>query len=305
MQGVVTDIQRFSLHDGPGIRTTVFLKGCDLRCAWCHNPETLRPGPEIRFLPDRCLGCGACAAACPNGAQGSEGRRRIFRRDRCVACGRCARACYAGALAAVGRELDAAAVLDEVLEDAAFYRNSGGGLTLSGGEPLVQPEFAGELLRRAKAAGLHTAIETNLAAPWERVEPLLPFVDLVMADLKLMDAAAHRAWTGSPNDQILENARRLARESRPLVVRTPVVPGVNDAPEAIGAIADFARTLPALAAYELLPYHPLGLGKYRSLGLECRFDGARPPDGARLRALAAEAARRGIPVRVAGEGRGR
>jgi glycyl-radical enzyme activating protein len=300
MKGLVTDIQRFSVHDGPGIRTTVFLKGCDLRCAWCHNPETLRPSPEIRFLPERCIGCGACLAACPNGAQAIEGGRRVYRRDRCAACGRCARTCYAGALACVGRAMDAGEVLAEVLEDAAFYRNSGGGLTLSGGEPLCQPAFALELLRLAKAAGIHTAIETNLAAPWDRVAELLPFLDLVMADLKLMDAARHREWTGASNDRILENARRLAGMGKPLVVRTPVIPGVNDAPEAIGAIAEFVRGLSPNVRYELLPYHPLGVGKYRSLGVECRFDGTAPPDAARLLALAAEAARRGVDVRIAG-----
>ena len=303
MKGVVTDIQRFSVHDGPGIRTTVFLKGCGLRCAWCHNPETLRPGPELQVLPDRCIGCDACRQACPRGAHAVEGGARRFLRDRCRACGSCARTCYAGALVLVGREMESGEVLAEVLEDAPFYRRSGGGMTLSGGEPLGQAGFSRELLEGAKAEGLHTAVETSLAASWDRVALLLPLADLFLVDLKLMDPARHREWTGAANDRILENARRLSREGRPLVIRTPVVPGVNDAPGAIGAVADFVRDLSSAEAYELVPYHPLGTGKYRSLGIESRFDGAEPPSAGLLEALAGEAARRGIAVRIAGRSR--
>ncbi len=300
MKGLVTDIQRFSVHDGPGIRTTVFLKGCSLRCAWCHNPETLRPGPELQVLPERCIGCGTCVEACPNGARVEEGGAIRHVRELCKACGLCAATCYAGGLVLVGREMDSAEVLAEVLEDAPFYRSSGGGMTLSGGEPLCQPEFSRELLAGAKAAGVGTAVETSLAVSWDRVAAVLPFTDLFLVDIKVLDPACHRRWTGAPNDQILENARRLSGEGRPLVVRTPVVPGVNDTAESIGAIADFVRDFPSMAAYEILPYHPLGTGKYRSLGIECRFDGAAPPAAGLLEKLAGEAARRGIAVRIAG-----
>lgn len=301
MKGWVADIQRFSVHDGPGIRTTVFLKGCGLRCAWCHNPETLKPGRELQVLPERCIGCGRCLEACPAGARSKEGGAMRHRRDLCAACGRCAAACAPGALVMIGREMEPSEVLAEVLEDAPFYRNSGGGMTLSGGEPLFQPGFSVELLRGAKEAGVHTAVETSLAAPWDRVASFLPHTDLFLADLKLMDPAGHRRWTGAPNDGILENLRRLSGEARGLLVRTPVVPGVNDSPEAIGAIAEFVKGLPSKPAYELLPYHPLGAGKYRSLGIERRFDGAAPPSPGRMRELAGEAARRGVAVRMAGQ----
>jgi pyruvate formate lyase activating enzyme len=299
MKGRVADIQRFSVHDGPGIRTTVFLKGCGLRCAWCHNPETLRPGPELQVLPDRCIGCGRCLDACPSGARSKEGGEMCHRRDLCKACGRCAAVCAPGALVMVGREMETAEVLAEVLEDAPFYRNSGGGMTLSGGEPLFQPEFSVDLLKGAKAAGVHTAVETGLAATWDRVEALLPHADLFMVDLKLMDPAGHRRWTGASNEGILENARRLSGEARALLVRTPVVPGVNDDPASIAAIAEFVKDLPSRVAYELLPYHPLGAGKYRSLGIERRFDGAASPSPGLMEALAGEAARRGVIVKVA------
>jgi len=303
VNGIVTDIQRFSVHDGPGIRTTVFLKGCNLRCAWCHNPETLHPGPQLQVLPDKCIGCDACLEACPRGAHEVTGGRRVFHRDRCTACGACAEVCYSGALVLIGRETTAEEVMAEVLEDRVFYENSGGGVTLSGGEPLCQREFALDILCRAQAEGIHTAVETNLAAPWEDVADLLPVTDLFLVDVKVMDSAEHERWTGEPNELVLENARRLSREGVPMVVRTPVVPGVNDTVEQIGAVADVIRGFPNLEYYELLPYHPLGTGKYRSLGMEYAMEGLARPEPDVMQALAAAAGRRGIVVRVAGAAR--
>ena len=296
MTGIVTDIQRFSIHDGPGIRTTVFLKGCNLRCRWCHNPETLRPRPELQVLPDKCIGCGACFEACPHGAHVAAEGGRQFLRERCEACGACAAVCYAGALVIVGREMTVADVLDEVLQDRDYYASSGGGVTVSGGEPLFQRDFCLALLAACKAAGLHTAVETNLAWPWERVESVLPAIDLVMADLKTMDPAVHAEWTGATNEQVLANLRRLAGAGVELIVRTPVVPGVNDTPEAVGQIADFLRDLPDLLTYELLPYHPLGAGKYESLGLTYALPNAKSPPAEQMQQLAAVAREKGLQV---------
>ena len=293
----VSDIQRFSVHDGPGIRTTVFLKGCNLRCRWCHNPEMIRPGAELQLFPDRCVGCGACLTACPKQAHTITDGGRAFDRSLCVACGACAEGCYAHALVLVGRELTVEQVLKEVAADREFYDRSGGGVTLSGGEPLLQPEFAGELLRACKGQGIHTAIETNLAWPWERVEAVLPVTDLVLLDIKMMDAAAHRRWTGAGNEQVLENARKLSQTEVPIIVRTPVIAGVNATAEDIGRIADFIRAFGNLLYYELLPYNPLGAGKYRSLGMEQPRERFARPDRQTLRALAEEARGRGIRVR--------
>jgi len=296
--GIVTDIQRFSVHDGPGIRTTVFLKGCNLRCRWCHNPETLRPAPELQLFPDKCIACGACFEACEQCAHVQAEGGREFRRERCIACGACADVCYAEALVLVGRSMTVEQVVEEVLRDRAYYESSGGGVTVSGGEPLFQRRFCRALLAACKAEGLHTAVETNLAWPWEDVEAVLPVVDLVMMDVKLADPAAHREWTGADNARILANARRLAARGVPLIVRTPVVPGVNDTPEQIGRIADLAAGLASLRYYELLPYHPLGRGKYESLGMEYSLRDVKAPSAEAMARLADEARKRGIEVRA-------
>jgi pyruvate formate lyase activating enzyme len=297
VDGIITDIQRFCVHDGPGIRTTVFFKGCNLRCAWCHNPETILPQPQLQVHPDKCIACGACLAACPRGAHTAVDGQRNFNRRLCTACGTCVRTCYAEALKLVGREVAGPAVLAEVLEDRAFYANSGGGVTLSGGEPLCQQAFAIEVLRLCRDAGVHTAIETNLAWPWEHVEPVLPWLDLLMADIKTMDTALHRQWTGTGNERVLDNVRRLAGRDLPLIIRTPVIPGVNDTEKEIGRIADFIADLPNLQYYELLPYHPLGLGKYASLGMASSIPEDLRLDGERLKELAAVARQREIEVR--------
>jgi pyruvate formate lyase activating enzyme len=297
MDGIITDIQRFCVHDGPGIRTTVFFKGCNLRCGWCHNPETTLPQPQLQVYPDRCIACGACLAACPRGAHTLVDGRRRFDRQLCAACGTCARTCYAEALKVAGRQVTAHQLLAEVLEDRPFYAASGGGVTLSGGEPLCQREFCIDVLRLCKDAGLHTAIETNLAWPWERVESVLPWLDLVMADIKTLDAVLHMQWTGVPNKRILDNARRLSGVDLQLIIRTPVIPGVNDNAGQIGGIADFIAGFVNLQYYELLPYHPLGTGKYASLGMTSRMpeDSHLAPE--KLKELSAVARQRGIEVR--------
>ena len=303
MLGIITDIQRFSVHDGPGIRTTVFFKGCQLHCAWCHNPETIRPRPELDWYPQRCIGCRACEGVCPqeiSPVPALSGDRPDLPHDRCTGCGACARVCCADARVRVGREMSVDGVRSEVMEDVPFYKESGGGVTLSGGEPLLQLDFAVELLTSCRAAGLQTALETNLCWPAARLECVLPLVDLVMADVKHPDAARHREATGSDNGPVLANLRRIAAAGIPLIVRTPVIPGFNDAPATIEAIARSLGGLTSLRYYELLPYHPLGESKRQALGLA----GSAPPSQAlsreSLQPLAAVAAATGLSVRVAG-----
>lgn len=300
VRGVVTHIQRFSLHDGPGIRTTVFFKGCQMRCPWCHNPETYRGKPEIQTFPDRCIACGACLEQCSHKARAVVDGGRVFSRGRCKACGRCAAACFANAIVLVGETKTAEEVVEEVLADRAFYASSGGGVTLSGGEPLMQPEFAKAILQQCRREGIHTAVETNLARPWRRVTPLAPLVDLWLVDLKLLDDAGHQTWTGVSNRHTLENIRRLDRRGTPIVVRTPVVGGVNDRPDVIAAIADWLALLSNVQCYELLPYHPLGTGKREALGLAAPEQPFTTPSRQRLEELAAAARRPAFEVKVAG-----
>jgi pyruvate formate lyase activating enzyme len=308
--GLIFDIQRFSVHDGPGIRTTVFLKGCTLRCFWCHNPEGLRMTSEVQFLPNRCLSCGACVAACEHDGQRLDESGRSFMREHCVACGACVEACVTEALTLAGKRVTAAEVVAEALRDRVFYETSGGGVTLSGGEPALQPDFSREILTLSKAEGLHTAIETCGSIPWPSLEALLPLTDLVMMDLKQMDTDKHRAATGAGNERILANARQLAATRKPLIFRTPVVPGVNDTAAEIEAIAAFVRELVALRAiesngagpadisWELLPFHRMAGDKYRSLGLEYRARDLNPPPKDHMAALAEAARGSGVAVRA-------
>ncbi len=297
--GIITHIQQFSVHDGPGIRTTVFLKGCQMHCPWCHNPETYRREPEIQFLPQRCIGCRACAAVCDQGAHEFVADSHVYHRDRCTACGKCPEECYARSLLQVGESRTAESVVAEVLADLPFYRPAGG-VTLSGGEPLLQAGFACEILELCRQEGIHTAIETNLAWPWPVVVPLVSLVDLFLVDIKFMDDRAHRTWTGVSNRPVLDNLCRLDELNKPLVVRTPVVAGVNARPDQIGAIADFLAGLRCVCRYELLPYHPLGSGKFASLGLEGPAQEFHTPASAELDELAQRAARPGLVIAVAG-----
>ena len=298
-RGLITNVQRFSIHDGPGIRTTVFLKGCPLRCFWCHNPENWRPEPELQLFLERCIGCGACFKQCPHQAHVLVDGQRRFRRELCRACGLCVQTCYAEALALAGRYWTAGELLALLLRDQPFYRQSGGGITLSGGEPLVQQAFSLQVLRLCREADLHTAMETAAFCRWDDLEDLLPWLDLIMLDIKLVDDRQHCAATGVSNERILANACRLAEARPPLVIRTPVVPGVNDSDKAIAAIAAFIHDFPNLLYYELMPFHRLAEGKYRSLDLPHQAAGLQPPGREKLQELAQAARDTGVAdVRV-------
>ncbi|MGC9347470.1 MAG: glycyl-radical enzyme activating protein [Anaerolineae bacterium] len=297
LTGTITDIQHFSIHDGPGIRTTVFFKGCNQRCFWCHNPETLTPEPQLQLFLDRCIGCGVCFERCPQGAHILEDGVRRFDRDACTACGTCVDTCYAQALVLVGEHKTVEEVVEVVLRDRAFYETSDGGVTLSGGEPLLQLDFAYAILERCQAEGVHTAIETAANVPWDRIERVLPLTDLVMMDIKSMDDALHRAVTGAPNGRILANARRLGEQAKPLIVRTPIVPGVNDDEESVAAIAEFVAQLPNLEYYELLRFHGMAKSKYDSLEMDYRAADLVAPTDEEMDALTEAARRFGIEAR--------
>jgi pyruvate formate lyase activating enzyme len=299
LRGLITNVQRFSIHDGPGIRTTVFLKGCPLRCFWCHNPEARRPEQEVQLFADRCIGCGACVERCPNGAQSIVDGQRVYHRELCQACGACVETCYAEALVLAAKWWTVDDLMATLLRDRAFYAQSGGGVTLSGGDPVLQHEFSLRILQECRAAGVSAAIETAALCSWDTLAGFLPYLDLVMMDIKLMDDAAHRAATGVSNRQILANAERLAASGVPLLIRTPVIPGVNDRSEAIEAVARFIRNFPTLMYYELMPFHRMAESKYRSLDLPNPSHDLQAPTHEHLTALAEAARRVGVPdVRI-------
>ncbi len=294
--GTITDIQRFSIHDGPGIRTTVFVKGCNQRCFWCHNPETLDPRPQLQLFLDRCIGCGACYERCPQGAHTLVDGEHRFARDLCIACGKCVETCYAKALVLIGEVKTADQVIEVVLRDRTFYETSGGGVTVSGGDPMLQREFTEAILSGCRNEGIHTAIETAANVPWEWLERILTVTDLVMMDIKVMDSERHRAATGVPNERILANARRLSDKGVPLILRTPVVPGVNDDEDSIAAIASFIAELPGPKSYELLRFHAMATHKYDSLGMPYKAAALKPPTSEVMERLTEVARSYGLEV---------
>jgi pyruvate formate lyase activating enzyme len=276
VQAMIFDVQRFSIHDGPGIRTVVFFKGCGLRCAWCHNPEAVRHPPELAYYQERCLsGCRDCVGVCPEDAIADRRNNRV-RFDRCTACGDCIDVCPADALVRVGREIEAGDLLEEVARDRSFFDASGGGVTLSGGEPFLQGAFLRRFLPLAKDARLHVAVETGGSCSFAVIESLIPYIDLVLFDVKLMDAVAHECFTGTRNEKVHANLTRLVESGVPLVVRMPVVPEVNSGEENVAATARFLRRL-GIREIQLLPYNHLWEAKLPRLATERAPLGIRPP----------------------------
>ncbi len=298
--GFVFNIMRYCVHDGPGIRTTVFFKGCPLRCWWCHNPEGLSPRPELMYREDRCLHCGDCVHVCPNGAVSQDdGTIRIIR-DRCRACGTCAAQCYADAREVIGKEMTVDAVMDEVEKDVPFFEQSGGGVTFSGGEPLMQPEFLRVLLQECKRRGIHTTVDTSGYAPQNALKEISEWTDLFLYDLKAINDRLHREHTGVSNELILANLRSLSSSGKNVIVRVPLIAGVNDTPEAITDLERFISMLGGVREVHILPYHGTGAEKYGKLGLERKRPGAVPPSQEQIDGVAAALGRAGFAVAVGG-----
>jgi pyruvate formate lyase activating enzyme len=292
--GIVLNIQHFSTHDGPGMRTTVFLKGCSLRCKWCCNPESIHFKPELAYDLIKCIGekeCGFCLKECPESALfvlPSDGKIRV-NWDLCTNCAKCVTACPPEALHMFGKEMTVDEVLDEVEQDGQFYRESGGGLTLSGGECLLQPDFAAALLAGAHERGFTTAIETAGNVPWAFMEKVLPHVDTVLHDHKATDPERHKKWAGVDNSRILANFKK-AYETFPhttFIARTPLIPGVNDDEDHIRSVLAFIRPYKNVVDYELLPYHRFGENKYTFLGRVYELADFSPPSDETVRRLRA------------------
>lgn len=294
MQGYISDIQHFSLNDGPGIRTTVFFKGCNMKCFWCHNPETQKCLPQLMFYSNLCIGCGKCVSVCPHSENGKTARFT----DKCCMCGKCADFCYAGAIKIIGKAYDANSVMQNILRDKDIYLRSGGGVTFSGGEPLLQPEFLSELLDCCMESNIHTAIETAANVDYSVIDKIAEKTDMIICDIKTVDAEAHLKAIGVTNTQILHNIRNISVSGKQLLLRTPVIPGFNDSPDSIIAIAEFIHSLKHKHTLELLPFRGLCVGKYTALNRSYSAAGLKTPSKEHMAKLADIAIRNGVDCRV-------
>ena len=286
--GMVFNIMRFSVHDGPGIRTTVFLKGCPLQCAWCHNPEALSGAKEMLFRPDRCIACGDCMNVCPRHAIVEKGGKYETLPELCARCGTCADACAADAREVIGREMTVDGVMREVERDAPFYRESGGGVTFSGGEPLLQHRFLILLLNASALRGFHTIVDTAGYASPDVLFRVAQLTDLFFYDLKSVDEEIHRRFTGVSGALIRGNLERLASWGKRVVIRMPIVPGVNDSRANLEAAGRFIASLGNVIEVQLLPYHTTGVDKYARLGIPYSLSGVKTPSGGYLNSIAEE-----------------
>jgi pyruvate formate lyase activating enzyme len=300
IKGIVFDVKRYAIHDGPGIRTTVFLKGCPLTCWWCHNPESQSPLVEMLFMENRCIACGACIEACEHGALSPAAAGPAADPSRCERCGACAAVCDAEARRIVGRESTVDEVMAEVERDAAFYEQSGGGVTFSGGEPLMQIEFLDGLLRASKARGFHTALDTCGYAPWKAIDRIRAYVDLFLYDIKVVDDARHRELTGVSNELIVSNLEELSRLGHAIFLRVAIIPGVNDNDDSLREIGAFASHLPNLKEIDILPYNKLGADKYARLARAYKLEGKTELPDERMKAAALIIGRYGLNVRIGG-----
>jgi len=264
--GTVFDIQRYSIHDGPGIRTLIFLKGCPLTCLWCSNPEGQRFKPSLQFIERLCIGCRKCVSVCPTGAVAVSEKEITWNKEQCDECFKCVEMCPGKARQVCGKSYTVEQLLTDVEKDRAYYRRSGGGITLGGGEPLSQPDFCRDFLKEAKSRNLHTAVETCGYAKWKSLQKILEYTDLLFMDIKHMDPLQHKKLTGKSNELILDNIQRAAQvmagDEKEMIIRIPVIPTLNDSEDNIRSTAEFVRGLKKIKKIELLPYHNMGQAKY-------------------------------------------
>ena len=299
--GLISHIQKYSTKDGPGIRDTVFLKGCPLGCLWCSNPELIRPQPDLLYDREKCVQCGTCIGVCPQHALSFDANQHILiDRQACLASGECVRACPEGALELIGREISVDGLVSEMLKDSVFYETSGGGVTFSGGEPLYQSGFVRQVAERLKKEGVHTALDTCGDVSWCRFEEVLDVIDLVLYDIKAADRETHLRLTGRDNDLILANARMLAMHDVPIHIRLVAVPGLNDDEDELRARMEIVSELSSVRQVDLLPYHRFGAGKYVRLGLDYPLRGMEEHSEAEVGRMRRQLEAYGIPVTVGG-----
>ncbi|MBN2591961.1 MAG: glycyl-radical enzyme activating protein [Sedimentisphaerales bacterium] len=299
-KGLVFDIKRYAIHDGPGIRTTVFFKGCPLQCLWCHNPESWKNQVELGFRKSRCVGCGQCAEVCPREAISFVENRPVTDAQKCMLCGRCVDVCIAGAREIIGRQITVSEVMAEVERDIIFYDQSGGGVTFSGGEPLMQPDFLVVLLNQCRVMNIHTAVDTSCYAEPEIVESVAERADMFLCDIKHMDSEMHERFTGVGNDLILENIRCLSQAGKKIIIRIPIIPGFNDDPENIEATGEFTASLPVVGRIDILPFNRGGIEKSARLTGENKSMLTETPDEEQMSLIAQSLSKYVFEVNIGG-----
>ena len=294
----ITNIQRFSLNDGPGIRTTVFFQGCNMHCAWCHNPETISMKPVLLHYENKCIGCGKCIQVCPQGAHKVVDGKHVIDRSLCVRCGKCADLCFANALVMSSKEMTVEEVMKEIRQDKLYYDESGGGVTFSGGECVLYGDFILEVAKQCKAEGISIAVETNMYHVWAKLQPVLSQMDLIMCDFKHMECVPHHHWTGVDNQLIINNIGRASLLGIPMIVRTPLIPGATDGIANIRSIAEYISKMKNIRCYELLNFNPLGASKRTAMGIGDAFADCKPFPNNELEELKAQLSDVGITLKI-------
>jgi len=297
--GRVINIQKYSVHDGPGIRTTVFFKGCPLDCWWCHNPESQSLNQEIMFFEERCTGCGICVKRCTENAIEIVDNMAVLNEEKCTPCSRCTDFCPNDAREFVGKDITVQELMKEIIKDEVFYEESKGGVTFSGGEPLIHVDFLNEILKRCKDRGIHTAVDTSGAVQWEKIEKLIDKIDLFLYDIKLMDNEKHKKYVGTENIVILENLKKLSHRGANIFVRMPIISGVNDDDNHIDEALRFLSNINLLQV-NLLPFHKMGRDKYRRIKKDYKLTGLEKPSEERMTEIADRFIRKGIKVKIGG-----
>lgn len=298
-KGTIINIQKYSIHDGPGIRTTVFFKGCPLDCWWCHNPESQCMKPQMMFWEDKCLLCGRCVNVCPNNALEILNGKLIENTEKCNFCARCSEVCINEARVMKGKEISAEELFKEILKDEVFYSESNGGVTFSGGEPLTQATFLKEVMEKCKMRDIHITVDTCGYVAWDKIEQVVDYTDLFLYDLKHINSEKHKKYTGVPNELILENLKKLSDMGKNIFIRMPIIPGINDDEAELKETAEFLKGLNVIQV-NLLPYHKMGMDKYKRLNMEFKLDELKEPTKERMSELSEIFTSVGLKVKIGG-----